>query len=254
MLMLRRCLLAYVIIALIALLASYLTDRAANRPVAGDSWTTARRDSAQLLADPRSIKDRALVAVFAAKTYGWRGHFAVHTWLVFKRRGETHYTRYDVIGWRSSDLIRKDYTLADGYWYGARPHILVAHSGQVAEAMIPRLEEAVRSYPYPHTYHAWPGPNSNTFIAHIGRQVPALQLNMPANAIGKDYRPLTHPIGRPPSGKGVQLSILGLLGVNLGEQEGIEFNLLGMDLGVNVSPLQVRLPFIGNLPAEHSEP
>lgn len=80
--MLRRCLLAYITLALLALLASYLTDRAANRPVAGDSWTTARRDSAQLLADPRSIKDNALVAVFAAKTYGWRGHFAVHTWLV----------------------------------------------------------------------------------------------------------------------------------------------------------------------------
>ena len=252
--MLRRCLLAYVIIALLALLASYLTDWVNKRPAEGNSWTTARRDSAQLLADPQSIKNDALVAVFAAKTYGWRGHFAVHTWLVVKRRGEAHYTRYDVIGWRSNDLIRKDYAIADGYWYGARPRILVEHRGETAEAMIPRLEAAVHSYPYPHTYHAWPGPNSNTFIAHIARQVPALRLNMPANAIGKDYRPLTNPIGRPPSGKGVQLSILGLLGVNLGEQEGIEFNLLGMDLGINVSPLQVRLPFIGNLPAEDNKP
>ncbi len=77
---------------------------------------------------------------------------------------------------------------------------------------------------------------------------------MPANAIGKDYRSLTDPIGRPPSGKGIQLSLLGLLGVNLGEQEGIEFNLLGMNLGINVSPLQIRLPFIGNLPADHHDP
>ncbi|KMV73701.1 hypothetical protein AI29_14880 [bacteria symbiont BFo2 of Frankliniella occidentalis] len=254
MLMLRRCLFAYIIIALLALLASYLTDRAANRPVTGNSWTTARRDSAHLLADPASIQDSALVAVLAAKTYGWRGHFAVHTWLVYKRRGDTHYTRYDVIGWRSSDLIRKDYAIADGYWYGARPHILVEHRGEAAEAMIPRLNAAVHSYPYPHTYHAWPRPNSNTFIAHIGRQVPQLELNMPANAIGKDYRSLTDPIGRPPSGKGIQLSLLGLLGINLGEQEGIEFNLLGMNLGINVSPLQGRLPFIGNLPADHHDP
>ncbi|WP_241645493.1 DUF3750 domain-containing protein [Rosenbergiella metrosideri] len=252
--MLRRGLFAYIIIALLALLASYLTDRAANRPVIGDSWTTARRDSAQLLADPASIKDSALVAVLAAKTYGWRGHFTVHTWLVYKRSGETHYTRYDVIGWRNSDLIRKDYAIADGYWYGARPHILVEYRGEAAEAMIPRLDAAVHSYPYPHTYHAWPGPNSNTFIAHIGRQVPQLELNMPANAIGKDYRSLTDPIGRPPSGKGIQLSFLGLLGINLGEQEGIEFNLLGMNLGINVSPLQGRLPFIGNLPADHHDP
>jgi len=252
--MLRRCLLAYVIIALLSLLASYLHDLATERPASGDSWTAARRDSAGLLADPASIKNSAVVAVLAAKTYGWRGHFAVHTWLVVKRRGETHYTRYDVIGWRSNDLIRRDYAIADGYWYGARPRILVEHQGESAEAMIPRLEAAVRSYPYPHTYHAWPGPNSNTFIAHIGREVPALQLNMPANAIGKDYRSLSDPIGRPPSGKGVQLSLLGLLGINIGEQEGIEFNLLGMDLGINVSPLQIRLPFIGNLPTEQHDP
>ena len=177
----------------------------------------------------------------------------MHTWLVYKRQGDDRYTRYDVIGWRNDKLIRKNYAPADGYWYGAVPHILVEYQGAKAQAMIPKLEAAVHSYPYPHTYHAWPGPNSNTFIAHIARQVPELALNMPANAIGKDYRPLTQPVGRPPSGKGFQVSLLGLLGVSVGEQEGLEFNLLGMDLGINVSPLQLRLPFIGNIPKAASQ-
>ncbi len=60
------------------------------------------------------------------------------------------------------------------------------------------------------------GPNSNTFLAHIGREVPALKLDLPANAVGKDFRSLLNPIGLPPSGRGVQVSVLGIAGVTLG--------------------------------------
>jgi hypothetical protein len=113
--------------------------------------------------------------------------------------------------------------------------------------MIPKIEAAIKSYPYPHTYHAWPGPNSNTFIAHIGREVPDLQLDLPSNAIGKDYRGITNPIGLPPSGRGVQVSLLGLLGVTLGVEEGIEVNVLGLNLGIDVKNPALRLPFVGRV-------
>ncbi|NDA85703.1 MAG: DUF3750 domain-containing protein, partial [Burkholderiaceae bacterium] len=33
---------------------------------------------------------------------------------------------------------------------------------------------AVQSYPYADSYTMWPGPNSNTFTAHVGREVPEL--------------------------------------------------------------------------------
>ena len=39
--------------------------------------------------------------------------------------------------------------------------------------------------------------------------------NLPANAIGKDYRPITNPLGISSSGSGVQATLLGLLGVNV---------------------------------------
>ena len=42
--------------------------------------------------------------------------------------------------------------------------------------MIGEIEAAIRSYPYADTYRSYPGPNSNTFLAHIGREVPALKL------------------------------------------------------------------------------
>ena len=111
------------------------------------------------------------------------------------------------------------------------------------------IERAIRSYPYANTYRSYPGPNSNTFLAHIGREVPALKLDLPANAIGKDYRPIDRPVGLSPTGSGVQASLLGLLGLSIGLQEGIEANLLGLNFGIDFNRLALRLPFIGRLGA-----
>lgn len=226
---------------------SYL--RAAHSGVAltGQSWSDARRDSARLAPDPVALSQTAIVQVYVAPTFGWRGLFAVHPWIIFKKAGETHFSRYEVVSWGSDNVIRENYTLPDGYWFGAKPQLIVDHRGAVAAAMIPAIEAAIKSYPWPHTYRVWPGPNSNTFLAHIGREVPALRLDLPANAIGKDFRPLSNPLGLPPSGRGVQLSLLGVLGLTLGAEEGIEVNILGLNMGIDVKSLALRLPFIGRL-------
>ena len=50
-----------------------------------------------------------------------------------------------------------------------------------------RIEAAVASYPYADRYTAWPGPNSNSFVAHVLRAVPELKVDLPSTAIGKDY-------------------------------------------------------------------
>jgi len=70
---------------------------------------------------------------------------------------------------------------------------------------------------------------------------------MPSNAIGKDYRGLTNPIGLPPSGRGLQVSVLGVLGFTLGVEEGVEVNLLGLNLGVDIKSPALRLPFVGRV-------
>ena len=113
--------------------------------------------------------------------------------------------------------------------------------------MIDGIEAAIKNYPYPDTYRSYPGPNSNTFLAHIGREVPELRLDLPANAIGKDYRPLSHPAGLSSSGSGVQLSLLGLLGASIGLQEGVEINVLGLNFGLDLNSMGLRLPFIGRI-------
>ncbi|MCS3608954.1 MULTISPECIES: DUF3750 domain-containing protein [Erwinia] len=233
-------------ITLLSLGAS-LAQATRHNDAGAQGWATARSDSSGQAPDPQRFANMAIVQVYAAPTYGWKGAVAVHPWIIFKRAGETRYSRYEVISWGSDDKVRRNRNLPDAYWYGSRPRLLVDHRGAEAEAMIPGIVAAIGSYPWPQTYHAWPGPNSNTFLAHIGREVPALKLNLPANAIGKDYRSLLNPIGLPPSGRGLQVSVLGVAAVTLGAEEGFEINVLGLNLGLGFSPLQLRLPFIGGL-------
>jgi hypothetical protein len=192
-------LLCIILLSLGASLAQAMHQRE-QRPQEG--WWSARRDSAGLAPDPQQNARLAIVQVYAAPTWGWRGVVAVHPWIIYKRAGETEYNRYEVISWGEGEKVRRNRNPPDGYWFGAKPRLLVEHRGQEAEAMIPQIVAAIASYPWPDTYHAWPGPNSNTFIAHIGREVPALKLDMPANAVGKDFRSLLDPIGLPPSGRG----------------------------------------------------
>ncbi|XBS68766.1 DUF3750 domain-containing protein [Acerihabitans sp. KWT182] len=243
----RALIIGFICLLLLSFGQSWYRAKQSGEVFTGEQWWAARRDSAGIAPDPVALRDTAIVQVYAAPTYGWRGLVAVHPWIIFKKAGDIHYSRYDVVSWGGDEVIRRDYALPDGYWYGSRPALLADHRGPRAEAMIPRIEAAIRSYPYPHTYHAWPGPNSNTFMAHIGRRVPELQLDLPANAIGKDYRALTHPVGLSPSGQGVQISVLGLLGLTVGVEEGVEVNILGLNMGVDVLSPALRLPFVGRL-------
>ncbi|MFP5402934.1 MAG: DUF3750 domain-containing protein [Gammaproteobacteria bacterium] len=210
-------------------------------------WRTAARHSAGIAPDPATLAGTAIVQVYAAATYGWRGYFAVHPWIIYKRAGEAAYTRYDVIGWGRGTVVRRNYALPDGLWFGAMPRVLVDHRGAGVEAMIEDIEAAIARYPHADEYRSYPGPNSNTFLAHIGREVPALRLDLPANAIGKDYRPVSRPLGVSPSGSGLQFSLLGLFGLSVGFEEGLELNLLGLGFGIDLNSPALRLPAIGRV-------
>src|SRR5690606_20136220 len=106
---------------------------------------------------------------------------------------------------------------------------------------------AVADYPWPDRYRVWPGPNSNTFIAHIAREVPELRVDLPPTAIGKDFLGPTTFLAPTPSGTGWQVSLYGLLGAAVALEEGVEFNLLGLSVGVDVNDLALRLPGIGRV-------
>lgn len=153
------------------------------------SWRTASRDSAGIAPDPAATHE-AVLHVYGADAWGWRGWFAIHTWIAAKRTGETAYTVYDVVGWRGyhgQPVVRIFQDLPDRHWYGAKPRVLQKHKGPGVDALIDAVDKAARNYPWKRTYKAFPGPNSNTFTAWIAKQVPELGLNLPLSAIGSGY-------------------------------------------------------------------
>ena len=175
---------------------------------------------------------------------------AVHTWVVLKPTGAPAYTRYEVMGWGvagGTPAIRVNRSGPDNYWFGARPDLLVDRRGDGVEGLIERVQAAVAAYPYPDSYRTWPGPNSNTFLAYLGRAVPELRLDLPATAIGKDFIPHGLPVATTPSGTGLQFSLFGLLGVAVGVEEGLELNVLSLNFGVDVKRPALKLPVVGRL-------
>ena len=147
------------------------------------------RASAGLAPDPVSHAG-AVVQVYAADTWGWRGRFAVHTWISVKQANDDVYTVYDVVGWRKrwgSSVVGASQGVPDRHWFGAKPQLVADPRGDQAGKIIDKIEQAVNDYPWKDEYRMLPGPNSNTFIAWIGSQVPELNLDLPFSAIGSSY-------------------------------------------------------------------
>jgi hypothetical protein len=238
------------VVLLLALLVLPLVFRGAI-VLAGDNphWSMARWDSAGLAPNPATTDD-AVIQFYAARTWGWRGIFGVHSWVAFKPKGAPSYSRYEVVGWGvrpGVPAIRLSPRPPDGYWAGNRPELLADCRGPEAERLIERLEAAIRSYPFPEEYRLWPGPNSNTFTAYLARALPELGVELPPTAIGKDYLPLGDFLAASPSGTGIQLSVAGLLGLTLGWRDGIEANLFGLVIGLDLARPALKLPGLGRL-------
>ena len=206
-----------------------------------------------LLAPKPENHQGGVIQVYAARTWGAKQAVAVHTWFSVKRSGDDHYTSYEIIGWR---LRRSDTALVvrtnkpDRDWWGHQPELLLDYRAADADELIARIEHIVEQYPYKNEYQAYPGPNSNTFTASIGREVPELGLDLPSTAIGKDYKTFSEMFGRSSSGSGVQASFFGLLGLTLGVEEGIELNVLGLNFELDLFDLAIELPGVGRIGAD----
>jgi hypothetical protein len=243
----------WIMIVLALLLAGPLYSLAFGKVSARGDWRTATHRAAGLAPDPIAHRD-AVVQVYASRAFGWRGAFADHTWISVKPEGAARYTRYEVIGWYASSghsvISESSQRAPDAEWYGAPPRLLRDLRGDAAQAVIDRLPQAIASYPFGLEYRVWPGPNSNTFVAHVGRAIPELRLTMPSTAIGKDYVSLREIVAPSPSHTGYAISLYGLAGVTAAWDEGIEVNVLGLVAGVDVRNPALKVPGIGRVPGD----
>jgi hypothetical protein len=209
-------------------------------------WSTASREPVGLAPDAQTTPE-AIIQVYGARTYGWKGAFGVHTWVAVKPTDSQQWTVYEVIGWRlryTDNVVVVSHRAPDGRWFGSEPELYAEKRGAGVDELITRIDKAAHEYPYAKEYGLWPGPNSNTFTAWLTRTVPELGVDLPGTAIGKDYLG-DRIVGAPPSGRGLQLSLAGLLGFTASTVEGIEVNVLGLSFGLGQSGL--KLPFVGRV-------
>ena len=237
---------------LLAILVLFLLPLAAHalwwsmRSDVASNWSGADWSSARLLPTP-SAKPEAVVYVYAARVGRWRGIFAHHSWVVVKEKNASRYTRYDKVGWGRP--VRTDGWPADGRWFGNAPEPVVAIEGEAAERLVPRVRAAVLNYPHGEwgNYRAWPGPNSNTFVAHVMREVPELHAALPPTAIGKDWHPAGDIFDWTPSRTGIQISLHGFAGLTIGWVEGLELNFLGLVAGFDLRRPALKIPGWGRI-------
>lgn len=215
-----------------------------------ESWHTADRSSTGLAPDP-AMTPEAVVQVYGARAFNWRGVFAAHTWIAVKPAAADSYTIYHVTRWSG---LRTGPGVPDNRWFGNPPHVLAELRGPEAQAAIERIDTLAAEYPYANRdhYRVWPGPNSNTFTAWVTRQVPELRVRLPSIAVGKDYL-VAGLADVAPSGQGIQFSVGGVLGMLLAPEEGLEVNLLGLVLGVAPGGRGIKLPGIGLIDFRRSQ-
>lgn len=210
----------------------------------GKDWRTAARHSTKI-APVANKHSEAIIQVYSARAFNWRGIFGVHTWIATKEKNAKQYKVHQVVGWnlyRNVSVVDSKPDAPDRSWYGQDPDIITDIRGEQAEKLIPKIQAAVNSYPYDFTYHVWPGPNSNTFTAYVAREVPELNLQLPSTAIGKDFLPNLTFIDQTPSGTGYQVSLFGVVGAAAAKTEGLEFNILGLNFGIDFDQMALILP------------
>ena len=130
---------------------------------------------------------------------------------------------------------------------GVTPSSCLKQEEEKAKKIIEKLPSLFKNYPYKNTYRVWPGPNSNTFISYIIRNIDEIDVELPPTAIGKDYLGKSNFVSNTPSNTGFTISAFGLLGFSAGLAEGLELNLLGLHFGVDFWTPALKLPIVGRI-------
>ncbi|MER0239097.1 DUF3750 domain-containing protein [Fulvimarina sp. MAC8] len=208
------------------------------------SWREADWSSARVLPAASETPEPA-VYVMAARTGGLKGAVAEHSWLVLKDAGASRYERWDVVGW--GNPVRQNAYDADGRWYSNVPRIVAEVHGDEASALIPQLRKAIGEYRFSNRgdYTIFPGPNSNTFVATVLRDVPSFRVMLPPAAVGRDF-PVDGSLASFDEDRSeFRASLFGYAGLVVGPEAGLEINLFGLVAGIDPLDLSVKIPAFG---------
>ncbi len=217
----------------------------------------APRPSDRVLADEPVI---LLKSVNIASQVEWYAAFAHHSWFDLRAAGEEDWQRIEVIGSAGvNDRVLSAADAAEDERWGMPVRVLARWRGVEAARAIPALREAARQarqdpdwtppedetvsyHSWKREYEAWPGPNSNSFVAELLAAVPGLAAELDHNAVGKDWGEGLR-LGATDGGLGVEADLPGF-GLALGLRHGVELHLAGLSLGLSLWPPGLKIPFL----------
>ena len=174
---------------------------------------------------------------------GGLGYVAVHYWFVAYDPYEGAWHRWEL--WQKANLggtswghVHRDLLSPHSGINGFPPRVMAEWRGRAALDLQAALD-ASRQYPDRDRYLAWPGPNSNTYIAWVLRRAGA-SADLDPQGIGKDYLG-TAGVALTTTRTGVQAET-SLLGLKVGLLDGVEVHVLGFTAGLDTWPPAVKTP------------
>jgi hypothetical protein len=206
--------------------------------------TFPQRVSTQEKVDSTKIPDTNVVQLRYATLPSPLSHVAIHYWFAVFTSDDKKWSRWEV--WQNPDQVpaswghvHKNLMHPDSGVGGGAYKIEKEWRGKRARNIINVLNKP-NEYLYRNQYHAWPGPNSNTYVAWVLKQA-RIPVDLNPKAIGKDF------LG--PIGAGLSSTLTGvqvdspILGLKAGLKDGIEIHLLCTTIGLDFWYPAFKTPF-----------
>lgn len=171
--------------------------------------------------------------------------FATHTFMDYRENVDSPWMRIEIFNPKSGIVHKEITTLAahSRKRWDERVRILSQSDGRSNPHFVSDIRSFAASYD-DSVYKSYPGPNSNTFMEKLIRDVDGVSAILDHNAVGKEKG---YYAGKTAGGTGLELQTPAL-GMAIGLKEGVEVSALGLSGGVSFYPPSIRIPFLPKVP------
>ena len=171
--------------------------------------------------------------------------FATHTYIDYRENVNAPWHRVEVKTPKSGVVMAqlKSGAVNEKKRWGERVRILSQTDGVNNPNVFRDIRLFAKGYD-DSVYRSYPGPNSNTFIEKLARDVDGVNVILDHNAIGKE---VGFHVGKTSGGTGLEVQTP-IVGAAVGVKEGVEVSALGLSAGISIWTPSIRIPFLPRIP------